>query len=578
MKTQISLKNKIAITLIIMLSSFTLILLVIIHLTSSTAIQKFIYKDIYAKQAEIQNGILMVLDEVNLLYSRMVLNDDFIQVLQNDRLSEEEKQILYTDLMQRVGVNRELFGDVIVYYQQSIYRFDPLKPVKMPEPQFITEVINSKLLLNQGEIVSDFQGNRYLPIGKRMVNFSLGNVTGVATFYLNENVLNDFSSSISEDLGYSFVVADDSYVLTHSNKKFIGATIFDAEMFKLDNLPNYGIRYLNGEKSIIIVNDFAEINKRYGLNWKIVSVISYNTLFRDIFDLNKYILRLGFVMALAAAGISVKISAGITKPINYIIQGLRRFSQSGRKEISKDRGQVLTDELWELEHTYDQMIDRITRLIEKNKVEMENQRKLELYALQVQINPHFLYNTLDAIAWMAKIKKQKDIEQLVIALARFFRISLHKGDKFILVSEEIELIKNFIKIELIRFPNKFQVEYNVADDVTTEKTLKLILQPLVENAIKHGISQLNRPGQIIINIFGHGEDIFFEVIDDGIGFDSPENFLSTNKPLASPEGGYGLRNVNERIKLEYGAECGIIAIESKPGCGTRIRLKIRRRS
>ncbi len=574
MKNKVSLKNKIATTLIIMFLSFTLILIIIIRFTSSTIIQNFIYKDIYARQAEIQDGILMVLDEVNLLYSRMVLNDDFEQVLQNNQLSKKDRQILYKDLMQRVGVNEELFGDVMVYYNQSIYRFNQNSSLEIPELHYLNDVISTSQLLEQGKIISDLDGNQYLLIGKRMVNFPTGNVTGAVIFYINERVLSSFSTSISEELGYSFVLADDAFVLTHNEQKYIGATVFDADMFKMDNLPNYEIRSLNGEKSLIIVNDLTEIIRRYGLNWKIVSVISYNTLFKDIYQLNKYILLLGAVMALLAAAISLKISTGITSPLNNIIKGLRSFSRSGKKELIKSNVRV-QDELWELEHTYDQMVNRIMKLIEKNKQEMENQRKLELDALQMQINPHFLYNTLDAIAWMAKIKKQKEIEQLVLALAKFFRISLHKGEKYITVSEEIELIKNFIKIELIRFPNKFTIEYNLAQDVKNEKTLKLLLQPIVENAIKHGISQLDKVGHITINVYGDNKYIYFEVIDDGIGFEPSDDLFSNNHLLSSREGGYGLKNVDERIKLEYGKECGI-SVYSKPNGGTKVRIKIKR--
>jgi two-component system sensor histidine kinase YesM len=576
MKTRMSLKNKVAITLMVMLISFTLILITIIRITSSTAIQNFIYKDIYARQSEIEEGILMVLDEVNLLYSRMVLNGDFLQVLLNNELSENEKQVLYKDVMQRVGVNTELFGDVVVYYDELIYSFKRDNSIELPDPNFLKSIIGTEQLLKQGKIVSDLAGKRYLLIGKRMVNFPVGSVTGAVVFYVSEEVLSDFSTGISKELGYSFITSDDSYVITHNNKKYIGATIFDADMFKSDNLPGYEIRTLNGEKSIIIVNELEKINNRYGFNWKIVSVISYNTLFKDIFELNKYTLILGFIMALLAAAISFRISTGITQPINNIIQKLRNFARSGKKQVVRNKPGVLKDELWELEHTYDEMVNRIMRLIEKNKQEMENQRKLELEALQMQINPHFLYNTLDTIAWMAKIKKQKEIEQLVLALAKFFRISLHKGEKYILVSEEIELIKNFIKIELIRFPDKFTIEYNVADDVKNEETLKLILQPIVENAIKHGVSELDETGHITINVFGDKKYIYFEVIDDGIGFEPFDDLFSNNHLLSSREGGYGLKNVDERIKLEYGRDCGI-SVSSKPNLGSRVRLKIKRR-
>ncbi len=567
MKIKNSLKSKLTITLIVMFIAFTFMLLTVVHLISKVSIENYIYNDIYTRQYEMYDGISQVIDEVNLLYSRMVLNENFEKVLKDDTLSQVEKNVIYKKILDNVGLNKELFGDVSIFYGEQVFRKN--KSISLPNSTFIQEVVTSKYLIEQGEVIQGNDGHKYLVIGKRMVNFPTGDVTGSIIFYIDIEVFIDILSNISGDLGYSFIVSDNSYVVSHSTGTHIGSTIFDAEIFSMEKLPNYEIRDLNGEKSIIIINKYHEFNAQHGLDWKIVSVISYHILFDDIAKLNHYYLILGIIMAVLATIVAFRISESIIKPIRNIIKGLRNFSISGKKEPFKNHTK---DELWELEKTYDEMVNRITHLMEKNKLEMDKQRQLELLSLQMQINPHFLYNTLDAIAWMAKIKKQKDIEKLVLALARFFRISLHKGDKFIKVKEEIELIQNFIQIELIRFPDKFTIEYHIDKDVENEETLKLILQPIVENAIKHGISGIDTKGHIVIKAYHQAQYIYFEVIDNGVGFKLDDN-LFNHKDI--DEGGYGLKNVDERIKLEYGNDCGV-AVSSKPDSGTKVTIKIKK--
>ena len=160
-------------------------------------------------------------------------------------------------------------------------------------------------------------------------------------------------------------------------------------------------------------------------------------------------------MGIMALLLSLLVSSGLIRPINNLKE---RFKTSDIESDFKETEAVFADVIQELEISLNEMMKRIQELMELNAEESESKRKLELYALQVQINPHFLYNTLDAIAWLAKLKQQPEIERLALALARFFRISLHKGDKFITVEEEFQIIKNFIEIELIRFPDKFDID------------------------------------------------------------------------------------------------------------------------
>lgn len=280
------------------------------------------------------------------------------------------------------------------------------------------------------------------------------------------------------------------------------------------------------------------------------------------------------MMLLVLTGLTLLISIKAVKPIENLKNSVVSYTGEKAEKVTRLKlGRY--NEIAELYDSFDDMTDRISELIEKNEEDSEQRRKLELAALQIQINPHFLYNTLDTVAWLSKLKKQPDIEKLVVSLARFFRISLHNGDKHITVFEETQLVKNYINIENIRFPEKINLEMNIDDDILDYKIVKIILQPIVENSIKHGFVNLKRKGTIRINGYASGEDLIFEVIDDGNGFAVPPNFLQKDFKRNDGPGGYGIKNVNERIKLEYGENYGLF-YESEPKKGTKVTVKLRK--
>lgn len=563
------LKGRIILPSIILFFLFLALLVGIIHYIGQRTIRNFIEDDIQAKQQDMYQGITMVLDEVSLLYSRIVLHPEF-EALMVEPMEESERQERFHDMVWEVGINEELFSDIVLHFDEDTVRFNDTAAHGPLPPLAIEEISHSERLLEHFGVYEDAKAKPHLLLGKR-VRLPPSPVEEASMFfYLREETFRTFYDTIDDELGHSFILEEDETVISHTRGEFVGATFLDIAFLTDGELPSHTVRTINGERSIIIVNESITLHSQYGLDWKVASILSYDTLYADILLLNRYNTLMGVAGVFLAIVISWQIATRITGPINNIIKNLRAFSEKGeRRPVSKHA----KDELRELEETYDRMIEQITDLIETNRKKAENERKLELYTLQMQINPHFLYNTLDTIAWMAKIKKQADIEHLVIALAKFFRISLHKGDKYVKVEEEIELIKNFIEIELARFPDKFTVEYDVDESIRHEKTLKLILQPIVENAIKHGISRLERKGHLTVCAKDAGDDIVFEVADDGVGFEpSAAHFQKDDEETMS---GYGMKNVDDRIRLEYGDGYGI-RVHSRPHGGTRVVLRIKK--
>jgi two-component system, sensor histidine kinase YesM len=252
--------------------------------------------------------------------------------------------------------------------------------------------------------------------------------------------------------------------------------------------------------------------------------------------------------------------------------------------ITKNDLQVLVtgdnvDEITELGMSFNIMIGKIRELLASKIKEQENLKKAELRVLQAQINPHFLYNTLDTIIWMAQSNKNEQVIEIVSALSKFFRISLSKGKDWITIGEEIERTRSYLTIQKIRYRDILDFNIDVDDRVTDNTILKLILQPLVENAIYHGIKNKRQGGTINIRAkLKNQNEVLIEVEDDGIGF-TPEKLDQLRVELEDDSGdirmesGFGIGNVNNRIRLYYGKQYGL-TVESEYNTGTCVTLII----
>ncbi|MBN1440357.1 MAG: sensor histidine kinase [Anaerolineales bacterium] len=286
------------------------------------------------------------------------------------------------------------------------------------------------------------------------------------------------------------------------------------------------------------------------------------------------------VLLVGSVVFSVLAAWGISGSIYRPIRKLHDVTST----ITKQDLQALVthdnvDEITEMGMSFNIMIGKIRELLDSKIKEQKNLKKAELRALQAQINPHFLYNTLDTIIWMAEAKKNDQVIEIVSALSNFFRISLSKGQDWITVREEIERTRSYLTIQKIRYRDILDYRIEAEEQVLKNTVLKLVLQPLVENALYHGVKNKRQGGTIVLRARRNGGDeVVFEVEDDGIGF-TPAKLAQVREELAADTGdirmesGFGIGNVNKRIKLYYGKQYGL-TIESEFGAGTRVRLVI----
>ena len=267
------------------------------------------------------------------------------------------------------------------------------------------------------------------------------------------------------------------------------------------------------------------------------------------------------------------ISSRITTPIQKLEKSVNAIEAG---DLDTEVYQGGSYEIRHLGRSIGEMAKRIKTLMEDIVAEHESKRKSEFDILQSQINPHFLYNTLDIIVWMIENEQKQDAVRIVTAPARFFRISLSKGKSIITVRDELEHVRNYLMIQQTRFKNKFVYTIDAQDDVMELVSLKLMLQPLVENAIYHGMEFMDGDGEICVKVYREDAELWFRISDNGLGMteEQTRSLLDEQNHISSKRGsGIGVKNVNERIRLYFGESYGL-AIWSEPDEGTVITIHL----
>ena len=277
----------------------------------------------------------------------------------------------------------------------------------------------------------------------------------------------------------------------------------------------------------------------------------------------------GLVLA-AALLTSWILSRMLSRPLRGLASAMERFERDADHFSYRPvRG---TREVRELSQSFGHMVLRIQQLMSTVRQEEINLRKTELKALQAQINPHFLYNTLDSIAWMCERGRNADAVNMVHALARLFRISISRGHELIPIAKEIEHAESYLQIQKYRYKNQFTYEFDVGPECLDYYCNKITLQPIIENSINHGLDLLVEEGRIQVEVLQDGEDILFRVRDNGVGM-SQEQVDAILEQDPEDRTGIGIRNVNDRLRIYFGAPYGL-RITSELDVGTCVEIRM----
>ena len=385
---------------------------------------------------------------------------------------------------------------------------------------------------------------------------------------LEKNLSDILKKASSTKNSVTYIQNSKNEIISSSSEKINNNWIFDSN--ELENYSKNGMYYGTrdfGKEHVILA-----CQKLPNSDWTLVSITPFSEITAVGKELQNQMLLMFLLISTAAYILAYVISSSITKNISLLLKNIRLLKKG---DFNIEITTKSNDEIGELIENFNSMSARLKFLVdEQYRIGLEA-KNAELLALQAQINPHFLYNTLDMINWSAINNNVPEISDTVQTLSRFYKLSLSKGSNIIPIRNEIEHVKMYMEIQNMRFENIFDFQVHIDEEVYQYTTIKIILQPIVENSVLHGILQKDdRSGLILIT--GHVSEgvITLKVQDNGIGI-KPEKLktILTHKSNTSGTHGYGVRNINERIKLFYGEQYGL-EYNSVPGKGTTVIIRI----
>ena len=362
--------------------------------------------------------------------------------------------------------------------------------------------------------------------------------------------------------GYCFLLDAGGNIIYHPQQQLIYSGLKSEDTAALAALDD-GV-YDNGTV-ITCVNSVEDSG------WRVVGVSYVDELVdRNMAEMMQLSALLGALVLGGAVLTSWLLSRLLGRPLRGLAAAMESFEKDADHFTYRPVGG--TREVQELSASFSHMVGRIQQLMVTVRQEEVNLRKTELKALQAQINPHFLYNTLDSIAWMCEQGQNADAVRMVHALARLFRISISKGHELIPIAREIEHAESYLQIQKYRYKNRFTYHFEVDPGCLDYLCNKITLQPIIENAINHGLDLMVEEGHITVQVCPDGQDILFRVRDDGVGM-TPEQVAAILNKGPSDRTGIGIKNVNDRLKIYFGKQYGL-RIDSVPDEGTCVEIRM----
>ena len=399
-----------------------------------------------------------------------------------------------------------------------------------------------------------------ITLSRPLVNYKTGENGGVFFIDLNYNAISSLCSNNNiGGSGYIFILDENGNIIYHPQQQLMYGGLKTENIDEIMSSTKDHFQSEEGDK-------LYTISKSDMTGWTVVGAAYTSELLKNNKQAQMMYLLVAGVLLLGVIAISSIISREITKPIRQL-----RDSMSMVEEGRFDKANVpvtASNEVGSLSKSFNVMTERIHTLMEQNVYEQKQKRKNELKALQAQINPHFLYNTLDSIIWMSEAGRNDEVVLMTSALARLFRQSISNDKEQVTVAEEIEYVRSYLTIQKMRYKDKLEYSIDVSPEINHVMIIKFALQPIVENAIYHGLKYKDTKGNLSIRGYVRGKKAYITIADDGVGMEEAaleHIFDETKKEHKS--NGVGVPNVQKRLKLYYGQEYGISYI-SRKGVGT----------
>ena len=370
--------------------------------------------------------------------------------------------------------------------------------------------------------------------------------------------------------GYLYLIDADGEIIYHPRQQLIYAGL-------LEENNTTAASYADGVHTETFQGQRRQVAvKTVGYTgWKLVGVVPAENLWSNYGQLVLFFLFIVLFSVFLLVFVNLRLSEWITAPVKKLDRAVKEL-EAGEQQVDFDVGGPY--EVEHLSHSVRSMVSTMRHLMDDIVRQEEEKRRSELDVLQSQINPHFLYNTLDSVVWMTENGRTDEATVMLTALARFFRISLSRGSNIIPIADELEHARHYLTIQKMRYKNKFSATIETRDGVEKLYTIKLIVQPILENAIYHGMAYADGDGEVTILARRDGDDVIIDVTDNGPGMPGEvvERLLDPKEQGAAPSkggSGIGFRNVHQRIRLTFGEPYGL-TIYSEPDAGTTVRIRL----
>ncbi|QGQ99019.1 sensor histidine kinase [Paenibacillus psychroresistens] len=408
-----------------------------------------------------------------------------------------------------------------------------------------------------------------ITLGKKIFNINTGQELGILFLNIRESSLSSvYRTNLGNGEGDYFITDVNGTVVSSLDSQSLLKPVADTELRQwiISNEERTDVQQIAAGKMLLASSTFER------LGWRMVSVIPMSQLMAETERIALLILMIGvvcFIFAVSAAGILSKL---ISNPIIKLSKSMKRFSEGNLNVVMEVNSK---DEMGLMASGFNTMNRTISQLLTNIKLEQKKKREYELALIQAQIKPHFLYNTLDVIYALSELGRVKDVQKTTKALADFYRVTLSKGKDSITIEEEMRNVKDYLAIQQIRYSDVFDYTIDVDNAVLKHSILKLTLQPLVENAIYHGLKEKGEMGALVVKAYLEDEWIKLQIIDNGVGMDADKlaEVLQTNESGQAQGMSYGLHNVDHRLRLYFGEDYGLI-IDSERGKGTVVTVRI----
>ena len=394
--------------------------------------------------------------------------------------------------------------------------------------------------------------------------------TGILLLDMKYSVIRDVMKQINDCSGgiYYYLISQDGEMIYHPRGTELNRGLFEENSLEAEKYEDgtYEIRS-NGQNETVIVGSIAYTG------WKMIGVVPESVQAANYKNFRYYVFATILVLLVMLLEGNQLVSRKISKPIRELDASVKAYEAGGKPGIYIGG----SSEIRHLGHSVQKSYEQIEELMDEIIQQQNERRKSELDALQSQINPHFLYNTLESITWMVEAQENGAAVRMISELAKLLRVSLSRGKTIIPIKDELQHSRSYMNIQLARYKERFKTEFRIDKEIENYCIVKLVIQPILENAIYYGVGNMDEDddGMIIVTGEKRDEDILITIEDNGMGMREEvlENILTDSSKVPKHGSGVGVINVHSRIRLMFGEEYGLF-IESEPDEGTKVTIRI----